>query len=183
MATIALAPPRAFVVGSTVQWRIKDVDYPAPDWVATLAFVASSDSQVITATDNGDGTHLVEIDDAASVLFVPGIYRYQVNVTDGSNRFSIRTGVIEALPNYADAGDGLDDRSPNARIYDAITAILVGKASTDQSSMSVEGRSLSRYSWEELMSARGAHAHMLTDDERLARGFMPRGAQRVRFTR
>jgi len=125
----------------------------------------------------------VEIDDTASAAFQTGFYRYQVNVTDGTNRFSIGGGVIEACPDYAAVSGGLDDRSSNARIYDAITAVMEGKATQDQSSLAIGGRSLSRYSWEELIAARGHYAHQMTDQERLARGFMPRGARSVRFVR
>lgn len=184
MAEITLTPPRSFVIGSTVQWRVRSTDYP-PDGsrTAEIAFVTSSDSRQVAASDYGDGTWLVSITPAESGAFEPELYRYQFNVTEGSDRFSIASGIIEACANYAAISGGLDDRSSNAKIYDAITAVMEGKATQDQSSLAIGGRSLSRYSWEELISARGHHAHLMNDAERMARGLMPRGHRTVRFTR
>ena len=184
MATlIPLCAPRFFVIGSTLQWRVLDSDYPPSTWSATVVFVSSSDQQSKAGSDYGDGSHLLELTPAESALFEAGMYRFQVNVTDGTDRFTIAQGVIEARPDYAEISGGIDDRSSPARIFDAITAMLERKATHDQSSLAVGGRSLSRYSWDELVRMRGHFAHQLDDEERAARGFAPKRNTQIRFTR
>ena len=47
-----------------------------------------------------------------------------------------------------------DLRTPAEKTLEAIEALLQGKATQDQSSVSYNGRSISRFSWEELQNAR-----------------------------
>lgn len=183
MATIGFTAPARFIQGVTVQWRARHVDYDPATWSLEAAFVAHSDARTVAATDYGDGSFLVEISSTVSAEFEPGVYRYQLTVSSGSQRFPIGGGVIECVQDYANVSDGHDGRSPDAVIYDAITAVMQGKATQDQSNLAIGGRSLSRYTWDELIDARGYHAHQMHDEERMARGYMPRQAGQVRFTR
>lgn len=176
-------PPLKLIAGTTVEWLIRADDYPAPTWTGELALVMDSDAQQIATTDNGNGEHLVRLDPAVSALLQRGIYRWQVTLTDGTDRHPVQTGVLEVIADYAAINGGLDDRSDNAKLYDAITAVMLGKASSDQSSMAIGGRSLSRYTWDELSQMRGAFAHQMTDSERMARGFSPSTPPQVRFVR
>lgn len=183
MSDIQLNPPRAFVIGSTLQFRVNAPDYVPPTWTGEFALVSTSDAQQFPGTDNGDSTHLFTLTAAQTAGFAIGLYRFQINVTSGVERHTVLAGSVEALGNYAAITGGLDDRSSAAKIYDAISAMMEGKATHDQSSLAVGGRSLSRYSWPELMEARGHYAHAMSDEERMNRGFSPRGPRTIRFTR
>ncbi len=182
MPDVMTDPPRAFVVGSTLAFKVNVSDYPAPTWVATFALIATDESTTFVSTDNGDGQHLFQLTPADTTI-PSRLYRWQISVTDGAELHVVRFGTIDARPNYAEVTGGLDDRSHAARIFDAINHLLEGKAKSDESSLSVGGRSLSAYTWEELVATRGYMAHQMTDEERMARGYAPRGPRTVRFVR
>ena len=144
--------PSAFIAGDTVKW-LKDLpDYlPSDGWVLSYTLVMDGDKQTVTATDNSDGRHLVVIGAAASVLYVSGIYSWQASVTKNDERYTVAGGVIEVQSNFAGAADGFDDRSHVKKVLDALEAMLLGKASRDQMSVSVNGRSVSSMSVPDLL--------------------------------
>jgi hypothetical protein len=58
-----------------------------------------------------------------------------------------------------------DLRSQNRRTLDALNAMLEGKATRDQTSLSINGRSISRMSWPELLAARDNIARQVQAEE------------------
>lgn len=185
MNEIPLTAPRLITAGTTVRFRTYERDYLPPDWVGTLALVTSSTAVRFTSTDNGDDSHLFTISPAESSALDPGAHRYQITLeeTATSERHLVRQGVIEVLRDFAAASDGYDGRSHAAVVFDAICAMIERKATHDQSSLAVGGRSLSRYSPAELLEWKGHYAHQMTDDERISRGYAPSGPRKIRFTR
>lgn len=183
MATvIPIGAPAQFIRGDTVKWRERSSDYPPGTWSSELALASSNDHVEVAGSDYGDGTHLVALTPAQTAALLPGVvYTYQVSVTDGTDRYTIARGAIKCVADVAAVSGGLDDRSPAAIIYDAILALMQGKATSDQQSLSIDNRSLSRYSWEELSNEIGRQAHRMTGSERLARGMMPRAPRTTRF--
>lgn len=187
MATIIpTAPPHSFMRGDTVRWRIKSSDYPPSTHTVTVAFVRENDQRTIQASDNGDGTHLVELAIADSGEFVAGIYRWVAYAEDDpatpTERFQVDQGAIVVQENFA-VGDGHDARSHAAVMFDAICALLQGKASHDQSNLSIGDRSLSKYPIDDLETWKGHYAWQMSEDEKIARGYQPQDTARVRFLR
>lgn len=182
MTDVMTDPPRAFVAGSTLQFRVNVSDYPAPNWSAMFALITTDNAETFAGTNYGDGQHLFTLTPTQSDI-PARLYRYQINVTDGTDRHTVRAGSIEVVANYEAVTGGLDDRSHAARIFDAINHLLEGKAKSDESSLAVGGRSLSTYTWDELVMNRGYFAHQMTDEERMARGYAPRGPRTIRFVR
>ena len=68
------------------------------------------------------------------------------------------------------AADATELRSQNRRTLDALNATLEGKATRDQSSISYNGRAISRLSWDELLKARRALVALVADETRRAAG-------------
>ena len=148
MADIPTREPESFSVGDYVQWTISDSDYSASSYTLKYVFVMDGATQDVTASDS-NGAHAVAFDSAA---WTAGEYKYQAYMIDaGENRITYKRGYITAYPDYDSQTTGYDDRSHVKKTLDAIEALLEGKASHDQMSYSIEGRSLSRMSIEELL--------------------------------
>jgi hypothetical protein len=150
-----------FVAGDTLKFTKSLGDYlPSVGWVLTYSLVKDGDQEAITATDNGDETHLVNVAATVTAAYSAGIYRWQSYVTKAAERYSIASGTIEAVADFAAATSGLDARAHCKRTLDALEATIEGKASKDQAGYSIsfgEGgasRSISRLSFGELIEAR-----------------------------
>ena len=157
--------PEVLTVGDTWTWT-KDVpDYrPEDSWVLSYEFNNATDTFSTTATDNGDGTFLVNIPAATTATYNAGFYNWQALVTKAPDRFTVDFGSTDVKPNPA-AGP-LDNRSHARKVLDAINALLEGKAlAGDQLSYQLEGRSLTRMSPEELLSWRSAYERMVDREE------------------
>lgn len=155
MTTIPTKEPANFTAGDTVKWTKSLADYlPADGWVLSYAIVQASVQKTITATDNGDGTHLATITATDSGGYATGIWSWQAYVTKASERYTVANGTFEVLANFADQGSGYDARSHVKKVLDALEATILGKASKDQISISVQGRSLSKMTPEQLIKWR-----------------------------
>lgn len=104
------------------------------------------------------------IDQAATVsgtnyklAFTPtqaGVFLYSIVAESISERVLIETGRIEALPDPTTVEEGTDNRNYAERMLDAIEAVLEKRASSDQQSYSIAGRSITRIPLTELLALR-----------------------------
>jgi hypothetical protein len=146
--------PTEIVVGDFIQWKRSDLvdDYPlseySVEYVARITGGGSNEIKV-AATETG-GTYLITVDSATSAEFVAGYYHWQLEVTKTStgDRVVVDRGAFTAVVD-------LDDNQADPRLFEEkmlakIETILLGKADADVSSYSIAGRSLTKYSYQEL---------------------------------
>ena len=146
--------PTEIVVGDFIQWKRSDLvdDYPlseySVEYVARITGGGSNEIKV-AATETG-GTYLITVDSATSAGFVAGYYHWQLEVTKTStgDRIVVDRGAFTAVVD-------LDDNQADPRLFEEkmlakIESILLGKADADVSSYSIAGRSLTKYSYQEL---------------------------------
>lgn len=164
---IPTSEPSQITAGDTWTWKKSLSDFLASDsWVLTYALV--KDGKIIELTASADGDdHLIEEVPTDTAKHDPGIYHYQAYVTKSSERYQVGTGTIEVLPDFAESA-GYDNRSHAKKTLDAIEAVIEGKATRDQLAHSIGGRSLSRYSWTELIEARDRYRAEYYAEERKA---------------
>lgn len=152
------AEPHQFVIGDYVRWKRTDLiqDYPAA--THSVAFIARLSSGgntefTINATSATD-YWLFTITSAASALYTKGHYHWQIEVveTASSNRIVVDRGTLDIL--FDMDVNNVDPRSHAQIMVDKIESILEGKADADVSSYSINGRSLTKMSFEELLNAR-----------------------------
>ena len=183
--TIPENEPEFFIAGDTVKWRKSLPEYrPADGWTLRYDFVKDGDKQSVTATDGGDGSHLVTISASQSADFTPGIYHWQATVSDGTDRYTVATGRIEVKPDFVAVQNGYDARSHVRKVLDALEATILGKASKDQMSYTIAGRSLARMSPGELLKWKNHYETLYRQEiaaEKLANGERPAGRIMVRF--
>ena len=152
---IPTTEPLQFVAGDTVKWTKSLADYlPADSWVLTYALVREGSQEEITATDNGDGTHAITIAAAITAAYTAGMYSWQAYVTKAAERYLADAGELEVLADFASQSTGHDGRSLVKQTLDALEATILGRASSDQLSMSIQGRSIARVPPTELLKWR-----------------------------
>ncbi len=173
--------PLQIVAGSTARWRRKLKNYEPPTWSLTYLFANATDSFSISGADNGDGTHIIDVPPATTAAYVVGDYQYIVRATDGAEEFDVGTGSLKVKPNMTAA---VDSRSHVKTVLDALQAMIEGKASKDQLSYSIQGRSLSRMGPEELMNWHGKYVTWWKQEmaaDRLNKGLDTGNKIKVRF--
>lgn len=168
------------VAGDTWQWTRELADYPAGTWTATAYFENKDGSFEVTATADGV-THDFLIAATATTGYKPGRYGWRLRVTDGSTVTTVESGIVEVLVDPAKAGNS-DTRSWARRTLEAVEAFLEGNASTAQQSMSIQGRSLSRWSLAELTQFRDQLRAEVRTEEKGAQAGLGRNIK-VRYGR
>lgn len=150
--------PHEFVIGDFVQWKREDIvgDYPvathSAKWVARLA--SGANTEITVDATEASTYYLFTISSAASAAFTQGHYHWQLEITQTSsaNRIVVDTGTIDIL--YDLDVTGTDPRSHAQIMVDKIESILEGKADADVASYSINGRSLTKMSFQDLIEAR-----------------------------
>jgi hypothetical protein len=180
--------PLEIVVGDFVQWKRSDLvqDYPLASYSAQYVarITGGGNTEVlISATETG-GTYLFTATSATTSNFEPGYYHWQLEViqTSSGNRVVVDRGEFTAL---ADLDvNGADPRSHAQIMIDKIESILQGKADSDVGSYSIAGRSLTKMSFAELMTARDQYKAEFQQEvvkDRARRGKPTGSTIKVRF--
>ena len=158
-ATIPSIEPEFITAGDTLKFTKSLPDYVAPTWVLTYALVKDAVQIAITASDNGDDDHLVNVAPATTAAWTTGVYSWNAYVTN-TDRYLIGSGFMEVKPDFAALTSGYDARKHCKIVLDALEATIEGKATKDQLSYSISfgdggaSRSISRMGFAELIEAR-----------------------------
>jgi len=162
--------PDTIVVGDRLLWRRDDLadTYPTSAYALTYEFHEDSGGGgshkfAITATE-ADDTYFVEVASSTTASYSDGDYIWNAFITrtSDSQRIRIDTGRSRVVKNLANTNADL--RSHAKKVLDNIEAVLENRASIDQSSFSIAGRSLSRMSIDELLTFRDRyHAEYLEE--------------------
>ena len=150
--------PETIVIGDYLLWKRTDLvdDYPlathSMEYVARITGGGSTEIKVAATESNG--TYVFEVDSATSAAYVAGFYHWQLEVTEtaSSNRVVIERGTFTAVVDL-DVNNS-DPRTHAEIMITKIESILQGKADADVSSYSINGRSLTKMSFQDLIDAR-----------------------------
>lgn len=142
--------PSDFVVGARWAWKRSEITEAYPTASYTLKYVFAHQSQVgsftITAS-KVSSAHVVEVPIATTTTYKAGDYLWKaVIVRDSdSEEVVVDEGYAELKRQSGEVSSHVYTTLKNIR------ATIEGKASKDQLSYTINGRSLTRYSFEELM--------------------------------
>lgn len=184
MITVRLGEPDQVTAGDTLKFRREEADYVPPTWTLRYVLVKDAEQIEFSSTDNGDGTHLINVAATTTDDWVPGTYAWQVYAESGSERFTTGRGVIEILPNFSALASGHDNRTHVKRTLDAIEAVIEERATKDQESYTINGRSLNRTPMEQLLMLRDKYARLYQqelDRQKVADGKTGKSSVYVRF--
>lgn len=169
------AEPSTLVAGDRFTWKRDDLagDYSPSAYALTYEFHSDvggggSKKFTITATE-ADDTYYVEVGSSTTASYTPGDYVWEAYITRSSDseRIMVDSGRTEITINLANTNADL--RSHAKKVLDAIEAVIENRATIDQSSMSIAGRSLSRMNIDELMNFRMQYKTEYLKEIKLAR--------------
>lgn len=144
--------PKSFRAGDTVKWTRTHADYPASEWTLKYFLVKDGEEEEVAATADGD-THSITIAASTTANYDPGRYMFQGRFEKDTEYYTEYQGVIEVLKEF-EGSSGYEWRIHAEQALENIEAVLLDKATVDNLSYTIAGRSLSKYSWEELRDMR-----------------------------
>lgn len=150
--------PETIIIGDYLLWKRTDLvsDYPlathSMEYVARIT--GGGNTEIKVAAQELNGTYVFEVDSVTSAGYTAGFYHWQLEVTEtaSSNRVVIERGTFTAVEDLDT--NGADPRSHAEIMITKIESILQGKADADVSSYSINGRSLTKMSFQDLIDAR-----------------------------
>lgn len=181
--TVSKIEPGVLAAGDTWEWERSLPDYPADVWTLTYYFVGKDGRFTFAAT--ADGTdHAVTVAKAATAAYTPGVYRGEGFVGDGTERFRVWVGELRVEADMSAQQEGFDTRSHAQKVLDAVEAVLERRATRDQESYSLGGRSLSRTPIADLIVFKNHYQWIVRRERsaaRIAQGLGGGGNIHVRF--
>lgn len=155
--------PRSITAGLTLSALLEWTGYPSGDWTAT-AYLRGPMSIDIPASAE-DGAHDFSVEAGVTALWAPGRYAASIRVTDGTDVFQVDAFDVEILADVAAVAAGHDPSSHARRVLEAIEAVIEGRASRDQESYTINGRSLTRTSISDLMLLRDRYRREVASEK------------------
>ena len=145
--------PDELQLGDFWSWKKDNLasDYPTADYSLSYEFNlidgATASNFTLTATESND-EYIISTSDTGS--YTKGEYNWVAYITRTTDaaRVKMAEGYVEVQDNYATTRASV--RSHAKIVLDAVKAVIENRATMDQSSMSIAGRSLSRMSISEL---------------------------------
>lgn len=155
--------PDLLVIGDRWTWRRPDLAATYDPSAYALTYEYHEDSGgggshkfALTATETTDD-YIIEIASATTAAYATGDFHWYAFITRSSDseRIAVDNGYAKVELNFADTN--ADHRSHAKKVLDAIEAVLENRASQDQMSYSIAGRSLARMSIDDLMTFRNRY--------------------------
>ena len=164
--------PTELQLGDFWAWKRIDLatDYPTATFALIYEFNlvdgSTASNFTLTATEANDE---YIISTTSTTSYTAGNYNWIAYIKRSSDnaRIKIGEGFTEIQQNYATTTASV--RSHAKVVLDAIEAVIENRATIDQSSMSIAGRSLSRMSVDELMTFRNTYKAEYLKEVKMAR--------------
>lgn len=159
MTTYLNEIPDVINAGDSLEFTIKATNYVGTELTYadgyTAYLILNNDSNSYSATSTADTTtgYLFQVASNITSGWTAGNYNSAIYIDNGANRYPVSRKFIEVKPDLFTSG-AYDSRSTAMQIRDALEAAILGQASSNQLSMSIAGRSISRMSLEELIVAK-----------------------------
>jgi hypothetical protein len=183
MANILTEPlsdfPEQIRSGDTVKVKRSDIgtDYPNTTYTAKFqarCFDHKVDTISITATADGSD-YLFTFSSTATATYHVGDWSFIVTVEDGTNRITVDEGTIKVLQNIV-TDNSTDPRSHARIVLDKIETLLEGKADSDVANYSINNRSLTKMSPDELLKWRDYYKAEVLREKRIERAKSGQGS-------
>ncbi len=160
------------VAGDTVDFLTSVPDFP-PSAGYTLKFrlvpLAGGTAIEWTAATGDDDQYRTQVGPAITAPYAADDYNWFSWVEKSGARYSVGQGTCRIKPDPAVLTTAYDGRSHPARVLAAIEAVLEKRATMDQESYSIGGRTLARMSVGDLMRFRQRYAAEVAAEDAAAR--------------
>jgi hypothetical protein len=167
--------PETLVVGDRWVWQRPDLvtDYPTDLYALTYEFHCDSGgggSHKFTVTASETSTaYVIEVSSSTTAGYTAHQYKWYAFITRtaDSQRVAVDNGITTLVVNYADSN--ADVRTHAKKVLDSIQAVIENRATVDQSSFTIAGRSLSRMTIDELFMVRDRYRAEYNEEVKKAR--------------
>jgi hypothetical protein len=144
--------PTSITAGLSLKREIVTDKFPAPEWELS-AILRGPSSIDLRATASGTA-HLFAETAATTGGWAPGLYAVSIRATSGADIHELEAGQATIAADLVSVGSEHDARGHAQRTLDAIEAVIEGRASKDQQSYQINGRSLVRTTIADLLMLR-----------------------------
>ncbi len=158
-------------VGDTLDFTTSVPEYPASEgWTLKYRLVprAAGAAILLTATADGDD-YLVQATAATTAGWVTGFYTWSAYVEKAGEVYTVDRGQLEIRAGSSTMSAGYDGRTHARKVLDAIEAVLENRATLDQESYAINGRSLKRTPIEQLLKLRQVYRAEVAGEEAAAK--------------
>jgi len=167
--------PETLVVGDRWVWQRPDLvtDYPTDQYALTYEFhcdTGGGGNHKFTVTASETSTaYVVEVSSVTTAGYNAHQYKWYAFITrtSDSQRVAVDNGITTLVVNYADSN--ADVRTHAKKVLDSIQAVIENRATVDQSSFTIAGRSLSRMTIDELFMVRDRYRAEYNEEVKKAR--------------
>ncbi len=118
----------------------------------------------INATASGDDFS-ASVPAATTAGKAAGQWQWTAYVTKGADRFTVGTGTVALKPDLAAAAETTDLRTENEKILDALIATQQRRATKEQESMQIGGRSIRYMAPDELERMIGIYTYKVKAEQ------------------
>jgi hypothetical protein len=171
MPPFVYGEPSQFTIGDTLSFRKILPDYPPSEaWALSysLRLLETGTAYDISATTSGQ-EFVVNVSKTITIDWSAGTYAIQGHVTDGTSRFQVYDGFIEALPDVSTIEDSVDLRSHARKVLENIESVLEGRATNDVLDSHIGETSFRRLTPQQLMDMRNKYLIELQKEEAIAK--------------
>jgi hypothetical protein len=168
--------PSELQVGDTWQWTESVPGYPASaGWALSFSLYRNGQPVfTINAAVSGDDFS-VSVHAATTAGKAAGAWQWTAYVTKGADRFTVASGTVSLKPDFAAATEATDLRTENEKILDALIATQQRRATKEQESMQIGGRSIRYMAPDELEKMIGIYTYKVKAEQgRLRRTVLTR---------
>lgn len=158
--------PDVHRVGETFKVQLSWSDYPAADWSAVLTLINTSNKEQVSGVADGDDFQFKLADTST---WASGEYKWIVEASatiDAATETYIADEGTILLQADLSAATTSDTRTHAKKVLEAVEAVLENRATQDQSSYSIAGRSLSRTPVGDLLILRDRYQSIVKREER-----------------
>ena len=159
--------PETIIKGDTLSVDIISSDYAASDGYALNVYLTGPSGTPVpytfSTTDN-NGIFELRVLPAVTNGFQAGLFSYAIVADDGTDQFTIEQGnsTVEERPDFLTV---TDFRTHEQIVLDNIESVIEGRATQDQKSYTINGRTLERMALADLLSLRKYYKDLVTQQK------------------
>lgn len=143
--------PAKIYAGNTLKFTDTLSDYSAADgWTLAYYIVGTVDQPTFSSTPSGRDFSFT-VDAVTTGTLAPGVHAYQAKVSKAGEVYTVDEGIFSIVQDFAKATAAFDPRSPVRIAFENVTAMMQGRATKEEASYMIAGRSLSRLTPKEVM--------------------------------
>jgi hypothetical protein len=153
------------VAGDTWTWTVSLSDYSPQTYTLKYFLRGPSTLDLVAVADPSGSGYKLTATPTQTAALLPGTYAWQLCVFQNTDRTELARGTVQLVGDLQSADSGLDQRTFNRQMLDAIRAVMLGTASRKEAEYQINGRMLRLYDREKLAALEGKFAWRVQSEQ------------------